>query len=199
MAAEFTIQAAAEQLGIPSRTLRDWVKAGKVTTHAALPPARGVRISPEELERLRLVVAERVANSGEVRRDSEGRTAAGGEDPVRTAAGDGEVRQDAAAVELATLRTQLAAANTTIEAVTEERDFLRERLVESEKGEAELRVLLLNSQQALQAAEERLALPTEVPAPPAPGPDPEPPKREWWQAPPSTETPARPWWKFWGR
>jgi hypothetical protein len=66
------------------------------------------------------------------------------------------------------LRERLARAEAERDAATEERDFLRARLVESEKGEAELRVLLLNSQQALQDAERRLALPGPTPAPPVP-------------------------------
>lgn len=188
MAAEFTIQQAADEVGLPSRTLRDWVKRGEVTTHKAIPPARGVRIFREELDRLRLVVAERAASYGEVRQE----TAGSGGETVRAAAGGGEVREDAAAVEVATLRTQLAAANASLGALTEERDFLRDRLVESEKGEAELRVLLLNSQQALAIAEERLALPAEVPQP-------DPPKRPWWSAPESTPAgQSKPWWKLWG-
>lgn len=53
-----------------------------------------------------------------------------------------------------------------------ERDYLRERLAGAEKANEELRVLMLNTQQALQGTQEKLA------ALPAPA--------------------RRPWWKVWG-
>lgn len=204
MAAEYSISAAAAEVGLPERTLRDWIKAGTAT---ALPPVtgkRGARISAAEVERLREVVA---AASGEAESSSGGeerRPAADSGEPAEAVADSGDQRRDAANLEkLHALELELTAAKAERDAAVSERDFLRERLVESEKGEAELRVLMLRQSeqiQALQEASEQRALPAEVPRPAEPpSPPTEEKKRQWWQSPDGPrEGEKRPWWRLWG-
>jgi excisionase family DNA binding protein len=49
----YSVVEAAEITGIPARTLRDWIRAGRIATTAAVPPERGTRIPGAAVEALR--------------------------------------------------------------------------------------------------------------------------------------------------
>lgn len=116
-ARSYSVAGAAQAIGIPERTLRDWIRAGKVATLEPAPSQRGTRIPESAVQELKQTLA--ADASGELQRS----WAEGGEPEREAAAEGGELRQ--APVEEGTLRAGPADAGG------------EERRVAAECGEAE--------------------------------------------------------------
>ena len=182
-----SVTAAAGVCQVSERTIFRWIAKGRVDSRVSEGGQREVRRTSLPVSANPSVTTDTPSDAGHAPSESVVSQGVGPDSRVTDTLRE-ELRQ--AWERIAEQKAEIAA----LEEARRERDFLRERLVESEKGEAELRVLLLNSQQALAAAEERLALPVEVPAPPTP--DLEPEKRPWWQpAESAATTDKRPLWK----
>lgn len=182
-AATYSVAESALILGIPTRTLHQWIKDGKITTRPPELGERGVRLVAATVENLRHTRA--AASSGEqpAAASSRSQQMAAGLSP--DAAGmSGYPRQPAVSqwethrAELAEQERDLLRSNLDhhAEEIAHLRAQLEQRARELERrdqAEAELRRLLLVSQQALQTAIEQRALPPHV--------EPPTPKRtRWW-------------------
>lgn len=86
-ARSYSVAGAAQAIGVPERTLRDWIRAGKVATLEPAPSQRGTRISESAVVELRQTLA--ADASGELRRAM----AEGGDSERDPAADDGEFQQ----------------------------------------------------------------------------------------------------------
>lgn len=196
-----SVTQAAGAAGVSERSLWRWVEKGRVVSRVSDTGAREVRL--ESVPR-----RGRVSVNGQ---GSQSEPAPGDRQVSDVAAttdsGDSGATDTTDTAQVAELRRQLAevegkaryyevqaglldrARQTATaelqharQAHAQETEFLRERLVGSEKAQEELRVLMLRQSEALEAltAAQRALPATTAPQEPA-------------------EEPARPWWRFWGR
>jgi hypothetical protein len=162
-AATYSVAAAAQEIGCPERTLREWIRLGKIEAAPPRPGDRGARISAEVLEELR---STRAAAGGSFQQ-----TAAGGGQWQRQSAADDE------SVPLIPPRHEAECAcckvwERQVGTLEEQLEHRAEELRRRDQAEAELRRLLLVAQQSLQTAIERAALPPATPIVPR--------KVRWW-------------------
>jgi hypothetical protein len=155
-----TVTAAMTRAGVSRRTIRRWIAEGRVESRLVEEDGREVRLIRGDTLPAAGAGDDTVTGAGAVRGDGIGASTGDG-----TGVGHGVGREGGTGDGLRELVTHQ----------TQEIQHLRVQLDARTQAESELRRLLLVSQQALQAALERPALP------PMPAPDPMPARRvRWW-------------------
>jgi hypothetical protein len=91
----YSVAAAAQALAIPERTLRDWVRAGKVVALDPAPSQRGTRIPESAVQELRRTLMADASGAGTLWAGQREPATSGGE-PREAASSDGDLRQVAA-------------------------------------------------------------------------------------------------------
>jgi excisionase family DNA binding protein len=183
----YLVSEAAERVGIPERTLRAWIRQGRVPVLAPTEGSRGVRLSAKTLDELRQAKpltwdGERfLGGTAAAEQQQEGLAAAeqqhGSGMPAEERHGGStaaaEERQ--AGLPFVAYEELLAAADRERDHLLDEVQFLRRQLEESRQAETQMRVLLGHHAATLRQLTERPALPATASV------DPDPPRRpRWW-------------------